>query len=271
MSSLWLERLVDARTVASCSPDGLHHDLQMPLESKELVIVQDKPRYIGICLTTKNLLDWHIDPFLSKISFQGSMAEMISKAAERQWLRSATQEKDLRTTCCTCKCTHRGSSGQRMLSLSDQLVVLRGIWPVFDAVHDAENPEYSILKQRLARTLKADGYNEASVQKLDLITLTKVDSYILSIDSSDFVLHHNASSASLPHIQVWWPPQVHKPPFFMIVITWHDENSWVFPIHNQLKKEQQLFSLQGYPSHNSRTRKMLVSIYHENELSDFCR
>ena len=42
------------------------------------------------------------------------------------------------------------------------------------AVHEPENPEYSILKQRLARNLKFNGYDETTIHKLTLIELTKV-------------------------------------------------------------------------------------------------
>lgn len=41
-------------------------------------------------------------------------------------------------------------------------------------VHDPENPEYSILKQRLARLIQADGKTEADVQNMSLVDLTKV-------------------------------------------------------------------------------------------------
>lgn len=37
-------------------------------------------------------------------------------------------------------------------------------------VHDAENPEYSILKQRLARQLKSENCNPAD---LDLVKITQ--------------------------------------------------------------------------------------------------
>lgn len=47
---------------------------------------------------------------------------------------------------------------------------LRPQW-IAVAVHDAENPEYSILKQRLARRLKNDGKSE---KDLNLVELTKV-------------------------------------------------------------------------------------------------
>ena len=43
-----------------------------------------------------------------------------------------------------------------------------------DAVHEPENPEYSILKQRLARRLQRDGKTEKDVPNMDLVELTKV-------------------------------------------------------------------------------------------------
>jgi hypothetical protein len=41
-------------------------------------------------------------------------------------------------------------------------------------VHEPENPEYSILKQRLARLIRNDGMTEADVQNMSLVDLTKV-------------------------------------------------------------------------------------------------
>ena len=41
-------------------------------------------------------------------------------------------------------------------------------------VHEPDNPEYSILKQRLARRLKANGINETGVKDLTIISLTQV-------------------------------------------------------------------------------------------------
>lgn len=54
---------------------------------------------------------------------------------------------------------------------------------ILDAVHDAENPEYSILKQRLARRLQSDGKSEKDVPNLDLVELTKVP-HSISISKS---------------------------------------------------------------------------------------
>ena len=42
------------------------------------------------------------------------------------------------------------------------------------AVHEALDPEYSILKQRLARRMRYEGIEEAGVQDLDLVAVTKV-------------------------------------------------------------------------------------------------
>lgn len=50
------------------------------------------------------------------------------------------------------------------------------MWHLDHAVHDAENPEYSILKQRLARRLQSDG--KTDVSSLDLVELTKVSPVI---------------------------------------------------------------------------------------------
>ena len=42
------------------------------------------------------------------------------------------------------------------------------------AVHVPENPEYSSLKQRLARLIRNDGKTEQDVQNMSLVDLTKV-------------------------------------------------------------------------------------------------
>ena len=50
------------------------------------------------------------------------------------------------------------------------------------AVHDAENPEYSILKQRIARRLRHEGETDESVQQLSLVDITKVAERTISDD-----------------------------------------------------------------------------------------
>lgn len=42
------------------------------------------------------------------------------------------------------------------------------------AVHEPLDPEYSILKQRLARRMKYEGMSEEDVQEMDLVEITKV-------------------------------------------------------------------------------------------------
>jgi len=42
------------------------------------------------------------------------------------------------------------------------------------AVHDPLDPEFSILKQRLARRLRHGGADEAALQRMALVDLTKV-------------------------------------------------------------------------------------------------
>ncbi len=42
------------------------------------------------------------------------------------------------------------------------------------AVHEALDPEYSILKQRLARRMRYEGTSEDDVATMDLIQVTKV-------------------------------------------------------------------------------------------------
>ncbi|PSC69999.1 low-CO2 inducible [Micractinium conductrix] len=49
-------------------------------------------------------------------------------------------------------------------------------------VHDAENPEYSILKQRIARRLRHEGETDESVQQLSLVDITKVAERTISDD-----------------------------------------------------------------------------------------
>ena len=43
-------------------------------------------------------------------------------------------------------------------------------------MHEARDPEYSILKQRLARRMRYEGTEEADVQRMDLVDMTKVRS-----------------------------------------------------------------------------------------------
>jgi hypothetical protein len=45
---------------------------------------------------------------------------------------------------------------------------------VHGAVHEPKDPEYSILKQRLARHMRHEGLSEDDVQSLDLVEMTKV-------------------------------------------------------------------------------------------------
>ena len=43
----------------------------------------------------------------------------------------------------------------------------------YPAVHEPLDPEYSILKQRLARRLRYEGADESAVQRMTLVDLTK--------------------------------------------------------------------------------------------------
>ena len=45
------------------------------------------------------------------------------------------------------------------------------------AVHDCLDPEFSILKQRLARRMEHEGFDEDQVQALDLVQITKARSF----------------------------------------------------------------------------------------------
>ena len=42
------------------------------------------------------------------------------------------------------------------------------------AAHEPQDPEYSILKQRLARRIRDEGFGEDDVKDLDLVMMTKV-------------------------------------------------------------------------------------------------
>ena len=42
------------------------------------------------------------------------------------------------------------------------------------AEHEALDPEYSILKQRLARRMRYDGLTDADLPDMDLVAITKV-------------------------------------------------------------------------------------------------
>ena len=43
-------------------------------------------------------------------------------------------------------------------------------------MHEALDPEYSILKQRLARRIRHDGLTDEDIAKMDLVQITKVQS-----------------------------------------------------------------------------------------------
>ncbi len=47
-------------------------------------------------------------------------------------------------------------------------------WAICNAEHDALDPEYSILKQRLARRIRHDGLTDVDIAKMDLVGITKV-------------------------------------------------------------------------------------------------
>jgi hypothetical protein len=49
-------------------------------------------------------------------------------------------------------------------------------------VHEPENPEYSILKQRLARLVRKDGKSEADVKNMTIVDLTKVAERAITAD-----------------------------------------------------------------------------------------
>jgi hypothetical protein len=49
-------------------------------------------------------------------------------------------------------------------------------------VHDAVDPEMSILKQRIARRLRHEGHNDDSVKDLTLVDVTKVAERTISDD-----------------------------------------------------------------------------------------
>lgn len=45
-------------------------------------------------------------------------------------------------------------------------------------MHEALDPEYSILKQRLARRIRHDGLTDEDIAKMDLVQITKVQSVV---------------------------------------------------------------------------------------------
>jgi hypothetical protein len=45
-------------------------------------------------------------------------------------------------------------------------------------VHEALDPEYSILKQRLARRIRHDGLTDKDIANMDLVQITKVQSTV---------------------------------------------------------------------------------------------
>ncbi len=52
---------------------------------------------------------------------------------------------------------------------------MRGVTAVcLCAVHEPLDPEYSILKQRLARRMKYEGMTEDDIPSMDLVQITKV-------------------------------------------------------------------------------------------------
>ena len=46
------------------------------------------------------------------------------------------------------------------------------------AEHEALDPEYSILKQRLARRMRHDGLTDADLPDMDLVAITKAGCYL---------------------------------------------------------------------------------------------
>jgi hypothetical protein len=71
--------------------------------------------------------------------------------------------------------------------------------PPSAAVHDPEDVELSILKQRLARRLVEEGQTDESVRGLDLVELTKVRSPF-----THFTLVHHCVCNSVVRACAWW-------------------------------------------------------------------
>ncbi|KAK9915041.1 hypothetical protein WJX75_004010 [Coccomyxa subellipsoidea] len=55
--------------------------------------------------------------------------------------------------------------------------------------HDALDPEYSILKQRLARRIRYEGMNDEDVQKMDLVQITKIAERTIH-DDMEYLIKH---------------------------------------------------------------------------------
>ncbi len=53
-------------------------------------------------------------------------------------------------------------------------------------MHEALDPEYSILKQRLARRMRYEGMTEKDVEKMDLVQITKVSACLPLATGSTF-------------------------------------------------------------------------------------
>jgi len=59
-------------------------------------------------------------------------------------------------------------------SLAEECTNSVSDWAMCNAEHDALDPEYSILKQRLARRIRHDGLTDVDIAKMDLVGITKV-------------------------------------------------------------------------------------------------
>lgn len=79
----------------------------------------------------------------------------------------------------------------------------------FGAVHEPDNPEYSILKQRLARRLKANGVNESGIKDLTIVGLTQVNKLVEVILLSAYLLPgHRQCKRAFMWASAWIPLSV---------------------------------------------------------------
>ncbi len=70
------------------------------------------------------------------------------------------------------------------------------------AAHDALDPEYSILKQRIARRLRHEGVTDESVQGLNLVDVTKVAERTIS-DDLEYLISKTVDTSKADYAGGW--------------------------------------------------------------------
>jgi hypothetical protein len=74
--------------------------------------------------------------------------------------------------------------------------------PLLPAAHDAVDPEYSILKQRIARRLRHEGETDESVQALSLVDVTKVAERTIS-DDLEYLISKTVDTSKADYAGGW--------------------------------------------------------------------